>query len=325
MRRSVVVSLALLLVVTATGWAAGAAEEEKFPAREIELYIGFAAGGGTDVLGRRIAENMEPELGVPVVVDNRPGAGALVANQQVVNARPDGYTLSLLLGNQFLQKHYKEADAWIDPLEDVTLIGVFNRDAWGIAVPANAPYRTFNEFVEYARANPGLQVGSGPPGTLYYWTWQAVVAETGIDLTIVPYDGTAQSLAAAAGEEMAAAGAGPGEAASLMDGGLVRMIGVAAEERIDAFPDIPTFAEQGFDIVVGPWRAIVGPAGMPDDVVQTLANALETAYYSDAFQRFIRENGHGAFFRGPGEDGRAFFEAEDRFFYNLMAAQGQAR
>jgi tripartite-type tricarboxylate transporter receptor subunit TctC len=324
MGKKTVVFCVLLMVMVTAVWATGASEGEPYPAREITLYVGFSAGGGTDVLARRMAQNMEPFLGVPIVVENRPGAGALVANQQVANADPDGYTLSILLGNQFLQKHYKEADAWIDPLEDVTLIGVFNRDAWGIAVPASAPYDTFDEFVAYVEDNPGIQVGSGPPGTLYYWTWQAVVANTGIDVTIVPYDGTSQSLAAAAGEEVAAAGAGPGEAASLMDGGLVKMIGVAAEERVAAFPDIPTFAEQGFDIVVGPWRAIVGPAGLPDEIVTTLAEAMEAAYQSDDFQNYIRENGHGAFFRGP-EEGKAFFQAEDRFFYDLMAAQGQAR
>lgn len=315
----------LLVALAASVWASGAPEQEaEYPSREITLYVGFSAGGGTDVLTRRLAQNMEPELGVPVLVENRPGAGALVANQQVSEAEPDGYTLSVLLGNQFLQKHYKEADAWIDPLEDVTLIGVFNRDAWGIAVPASAPYDTFNEFIDYAEENPGLQVGSGPPGTLYYWTWQAVIANTGVDLTIVPYDGTSQSLAAAAGEEVGAAGAGPGEAASLMDGGLVKMIGVAAEERISVYPDIPTFVEQGFDIVIGPWRAIVGPPGMPEEIVDTLAGALEAAYNSDDFQQFIRENGHGAFFRGP-EEGQDFFESEDRFFRDLMAASGQAR
>lgn len=300
-------------------------EETVFPEREITLYIGFSAGGGTDILSRRVAQNMEQELGVPIVVENRPGAGALVANQQVANARPDGYTLSILLGNQFLQKHYRQADAWIDPLTDVTLIGVFNRDAWGIAVPAEAPYQTFEEFVTYAEANPGLQVGSGPPGTLYYWTWQAVIAATGVNLTIVPYDGTSQSLAAAAGGEVAAAGAGPGEAASLVDSGLLRMIGVASEERVPAFSDIPTFQEQGFDIVVGPWRAIVGPPNMPEDVVATLADALKRAYESSDFQNYIRENGFGAFFRGSGADGQAFFEAEDRFFRDLMVADGQAR
>lgn len=323
-RKTLVVAV-LLMLVAASGWASGASEQEAdFPTREVTLYVGFSAGGGTDVLTRRLAQNMEPALGVPVVVENRPGAGALVANQQVSQADPDGYTLSVLLGNQFLQKYYQEADAWIDPLEDVTLIGVFNRDAWGIAVPESAPYDTFEEFIAYAEENPGVQVGSGPPGTLYYWTWQAVIANTGVDLTIVPYEGTSQSLAAAAGEEVAAAGAGPGEAASLMDGDLVKMIGVASEERISVYPDIPTFAEQGFDIVVGPWRAIVGPPGMPEDVVETLAGAVESAYNSDDFQGFIRENGHGAFFRGP-QEGKDFFESEDQFFLDLMEAAGQAR
>ncbi|TVQ36389.1 MAG: tripartite tricarboxylate transporter substrate binding protein [Spirochaetaceae bacterium] len=325
MKKLIVLSIALAVLLSANVWSRGEPEPEvAFPTREIEIYVGFAAGGGTDVLARRIAEGMEPELGVPVIIDNRPGAGGLVAVQQVVNARPNGYTLAIILGNQFLQKHFKQADAWMDPLTEVTLIGVFNRDAWGIAVPVDAPYDTFSEFVDYARNNPGLPVGSGPPGTLYYWTWQAVVAHTGIDLTIVPYEGTALSLSAAAGEEVVAAGAGPGEAASLMDAGLVKMIGVAAEERVSVFPDIPTFREQGFDIVIGPWRGLVGPAGLPDTVRDRLANALENAYNSQRFQDFIREQGHGPFFRGP-EDGMGFFREEDTFFFDLMDAQGQAR
>jgi tripartite-type tricarboxylate transporter receptor subunit TctC len=314
-----------MTIAGAAVWGAGTAEpREKFPTKPIEIYVGFAAGGGTDILARQLARNMEPVLGQSVVIVNKGGGGGLIALKEMAAKRADGYTLGLLLGNQFLQKHYKGSETWIDPLTEVILLGVFNLDPWGIAVQASAPFNTIQEVIAYARRNPGLKVGAGSPGTLYYWTWQALMDATGINLTIVPFGGTALSLTSLAGGELAAAGAGPPEADSLMKSGLVKMIGIASNERLAAYPNIPTFKEGGFDMVIGPWRSLVGPKGIPDDVAKILADAVEKAYKSEPFQKFIREQGFGAFFRDRVE-GKKFFEQEDEFFRSLMKKRGELR
>ncbi len=324
MKKVLMAGVVFVLLVSVV-WATGQRESEMaFPTKTIEIYVGFAAGGGTDILFRQLARNMEPILGQSIVIVNKGGGGGLIALKEMEVKRPDGYTLGALLGNQFLQKYFQGSETWMDPMTDVTLLGVFNRDAWGIAVQADAPYDNIQEFIAYAKKNPGLQVGAGAPGTLYYWTWQALMETADIDLTIVPFGGTALSLTALAGGELVAAGAGPSEADSLMSSGLVKMIGVASTERHDAYPDIPTFQEDGFDMVIGPWRALVGPKGMPDSVVEILAHAVREAYHSDAFQTFIKEQGFGPFYRDP-VDGMVFFHEEDEFFRGIMDRSGELR
>ena len=322
----VIASLSLAVIITAVIWNVGLREptEGAFPSRPIEILVGYSAGGGTDVLTRRLAGNMEKTLGVPINIINKPGGGGLVAMQELVARPADGYTLGVLLGNQFLQKHFNGADSWIDPLQDVTLIGVFNRDVWGIAVQDAAAYDTLDQFISYARANPGLCVGAGSPGSLYYWTWEVLMDMTGIELTIVPYGGTSQALTALAGGELVATGALPSEAESLAQSGLAKMIGVASETRLTTYPNLPTFIEQGYNLVIGPWRSIVAPAGLPEDVSERLQVALQNAYESDDFQAFMESRDFGPLYRGPTE-GMEFLRQEDQFFRTLMERRGQAR
>ena len=320
------VLIGLVLLITLSLWAAGQPELKKvsFPEKTIEIYVGFAAGGGTDILARQLARNMEPVLGKSVVIVNKNGGGGLIALKEMAVKPADGYTLGLLLGNQFLQKYYKGSDTWIDPLTEVTLLGVFNQDPWGIAVKADAPFNNITEFIEYAKKNPGLRVGAGSPGTLYYWTWEALMEAAGIKLTIVPFGGTALSLTALAGGELSAAGASPSEADSLVSAKLVKMIGVSSEERLAAFPNVRTFTEDGFDLVIGPWRALVGPKGMPTEIVKILEKAVRDAYYSDAFQTFIKEQGFGPLYLDTVE-GLEFFKQEDTFFREIMKKSGELR
>lgn len=295
-----------------------------YPSRPIEILVGYSAGGGTDVLTRRLARNMEGKLQTPVNIINQPGGGGLVAVQELTAAPADGYTLGVLLGNQFLQKHFRGADAWIDPLHDVTLLGVFNRDVWGVAVPDGSPYETVSEFISYARANPGLRVGAGSPGSLYYWAWEALMEMAEIELIIVPYGGTAHALTAVAGGELAAAGAMPSEADALVQSGLLKMIGVASEDRVPGYPAVPTFLEHGWHLVIGPWRSIVAPAGLAEEVASVLEEAIHDAYRSPDYQRFLETRGFGPLYRGRME-GAEFFRQEDQFFRGLMERRGQAR
>ncbi len=295
-----------------------------FPTKEITILCGFSAGGGTDVLTRKLAQNMEIFLGEPVLVVNRPGGGGLVSMKELVVEKPDGYTLGVLLGNQFLQKYLADEVSWIDPLEEVTLIGVFNADAWGIAVQADAPYDTLPEFIDYVKENPNIKVGAGSPGSVYYWAWEALMDMVDIQLNIVPYEGTSLALKAVAGGELTACGAGAPEADSLVRSDLVKMLGISAENRLAAYPDVPTFMEQGVDFVWNTWRSIVGPAGIPEEVSNILVDAVREAFYSEDYQNFVDTQGFGALYLGP-EDGMDFYRSQDTLFKSLMKNAGKIR
>jgi len=298
--------------------------EAVFPTKNITILCGYSVGGGTDVLSRKLAQNMEKYLDQPVVVVNKPGGGGLVSMQELVVSKPDGYTLGVLLGNQFIQKHLGTVVSWIDPLEEVTLIGTFNADAWGVVVKADAPYNTLPEFIDYLKNNPNVKVGAGSPGSLYYWAWEALMGVADVQVTIVPYTGTSLALKAVAGGELVSCGAGAPEADALVRSDLVKMLGIAAEKRLDAFPDVPTFKEQNFNLIFGPWRSIVAPIGIPQEAFNVLTEAVKEAFYSEDFQNFIRIQGFGGFYLGP-EDGMNFFKNQDELFKSLMKKAGKLR
>ena len=298
--------------------------EAVFPTKSITILCGYSVGGGTDVLSRKLAQNMEKYLGQSVIIINKPGGGGLVSMQELVVSKPDGYTLGVLLNNQFIQKHFATVVSWIDPLKDVTLIGVFNTDAWGVTVKADAPYNTLPEFIDYLKNNPNIKVGAGSPGSLYYWAWEALMDVADVQVTIVPFKGTSLALKSVAGGEIVACGAGAPEADSLVRSDLVKMLGIAADKRLAAFPDIPTFKEQDFNLIFGPWRSIVAPVGIPKDAFNALTEAVNKAFYSEDFQSFIRTQGFGGFYLNP-EDGMNFFKSQDELFKSLMKRAGKLR
>lgn len=297
-----------------------------FPEKPITMLIGFGAGGGTDTVGRKIAMEMEKALGQPVVVVNKPGGGGLVSWKELVAAEPDGYTIAVFLPlNAAIQKHLATSKAWIDPLNDIRMLGMVNADAWGIAVKADRPFDDIGGFVEWVKANPGAKVSDGGPATAYHWAWEAFMDRFGLDLRTVTYKGaTAGGLKAVAGGEVVAAGAGAPEASSMVSAGLVKMLGVASETRNEAAPDVPTFKEQGFDFVFGPTRGIAAPAGTPDDVAQVLADAVKTAFESESFQAHLKSSGQGGWYLGP-EEATEYVKKTDEEFRTLIDKAGMLR
>lgn len=296
-----------------------------YPEKRIEWLVGFAAGGGTDLVSRKIAQGMEESLGQPITIVNKPGAGGLVALQEAVTMPADGYTLATFVtNNALIQKHYKDVVSFVDPLEQLTIVGMVNADYWGIAVPASAPYDTLEGFIEHLKANPGAKVSDGGPGSAYHWGWRTFEDVTGVDVDTVTYGGTSAALKALAGGELTASSTALAEAAPLVEAGLVKVLGVAAEERYESFPDVPTFKEQGTDMVYGPSRGIAAPAGLPQDVLDTLAEAVKTAFESDQYQNFLSQSGYSGLYMGP-EEATAFIASEEERLKDLMERAGVLR
>lgn len=292
----------------------------------IRMLIGFEAGGGTDIIARMIAMEMQKTLGQPVVCINRPGGGGLVSWRELVASPPDGLTIAIFLPlNASIQKHLRTSMTWVDPVEDIRFLGMVNRDPWGVAVRADAPFHDINGFVEWIRAHPRAKLGDGGPATAYHWAFEDMMDRFGFRNKTVTYRGaTASSLLAVAGGEVVAAGAGPSEADSMVRAGLVKMIAIAADERNPVYADIPTFREQGFDFTFGPARGFAAPAGTPDDQVQMLAEAIKRAYESESFQDYLKTSGQGGWYLSP-QDGEAFIKETDAKFHDLIQKAGLAR
>lgn len=258
--------------------AAPGAAQSRFPERAITLLVPFAPGGIADLTARAVAEQMAKSLGVPVVVDNRPSAGSIVASQAVATARPDGHTLLLMSnGNAVSVGLFRKLP--YDPLKDfapITTLGYFDI---GVFVAASGRFATLRDAVAFAKANPGkLNVGTIAPGSTQHLAAKLFETTAGIDVLSVPYKGSPAVLQALRAGEVDLAFEIVGPMVPQVAAGVVRALAVSSGERNPALPDVPTVQQAGvagYD--VASWNALAAPAGTPPEVIERLGRAARDA------------------------------------------------
>ncbi len=251
------------------------AQPKGFPEKPIKLVIAFPAGGPTDITMRQLAENASKVLGQPVVVENKPGAGGTLPAQALQTAPADGYTVGQIPLGVF-RLGYTTKISW-DPIKDISYVINVTGYAFGIVVPANSPFKNWADFLAYAKANPGkLTYGSTGTLTSPHLTTEILAQQAGIELTHVPYKGSADlMLALQSGQLMA--GADSTGFAPLVEGGKLRVLNTWGAKRLAKFPDAPTLKELGYDIVQNSPFGIGAPKGTPPDVVKKLHDAFKQA------------------------------------------------
>lgn len=269
-----------------------------FPTRPITMIVPWAAGGGTDAVGRMLAQELSGQLGQPVNVVNREGAGGIVGHTAMIEAPADGYTIGLATAEITT---YAAIGSSSITAGQMTPIALINFDAAAFNIAANSPWQSVEEALADIAANPGQYRASGMPvGAAYHLAFAGFMQAHDVDplaLTMVPSQGAAPGF-----QELAAGGvhvvpSSLPEAQPMRDAGRVRTLAVLSAERLEQFPDVPTVEEAtGTPSVGGTWRGIVGPAGLSDDVVATLEAAVQAAYESDAFQEFMTSRGFGVQF-----------------------------
>jgi tripartite-type tricarboxylate transporter receptor subunit TctC len=264
-----------LLCLALLGFAATAAHAQAFPSRPIKLVIAFPAGGPTDITMRQLAENASKIIGQPVVVENKPGAGGTLPAQALQTAPADGYTIAQIPLGVF-RLPYTTKINW-DPIKDISYVINLTGYAFGIAVPADSPIKNWNEFVAYAKANPGkLTYGSTGTMTSPHLTTELIAQQLGIQLQHVPYKGSADLSQAVLGNHLMAIADSTGFA-PLVEAGKLRVLNTWGEKRLAKFPDAPTLKELGLDIVQNSPFGIGAPKGTPPDVVKKLHDAFKQA------------------------------------------------
>jgi tripartite-type tricarboxylate transporter receptor subunit TctC len=246
--------------------------EAAYPNRPIKLIVPYPAGGTTDLLGRLVADQLKTGLGATAIVENKPGAGTMLAAEYVARSVPDGYTVmiatSATLGiNKSLYRNLR-----YDPLKDFSPISLVAAIPFALIVNPAVPVKTLGEFIAYAKANPGLTYGSAGNGTPHHLGAEMLKAATGIDARHVPYKGGVPAmLDLIAGQTSFMVMDLPPALPQIRDG-KVRALGVTTLKRVAAAPDIPTLSESGlvgFELVG--WQGIVAPAGTPRPIVDQLA------------------------------------------------------
>ncbi|MDD0840994.1 tripartite tricarboxylate transporter substrate binding protein [Curvibacter sp. HBC61] len=269
-RRQLIQLATASLAATALG-----AQAQAFPSKPIKLVIAFPAGGPTDITMRSLAENASKILGQAVIVENKPGAGGTLPAQGLQSAPADGYTLAQIPLGVF-RMPYTTKMTW-DPLKDLSYVLNVTGYAFGLVVRSDSPIKNWNDFVAYARANPGkLTFGSTGTLTSPHLTMELVANKLGIELSHIPYKGSADLMQAVVGGHVMAAADSTGFAPQV-EAGKLRVLNTWGDQRLAKFPDAPTLKELGLDLVQNSPFGIAAPKGTPPEVVKRLHDAFKKA------------------------------------------------
>ena len=250
----------------------------QFPSKTMTFVVPYPAGGANDMLGRLIGQKMSEALGGTNIVDNKPGAGALLGASAVARAVPDGHTLLIGgLATHAASPHLLKAD--YDPLKDFEPVGMIG-SAPIIAITFNeSPYKTLKDVVDTARKDPkGVMYGSSGNGSPLHLAGELFTAQNKIDMTHIPYKGGNAHIMDLIGGRVPVIFDTATNCVPLLKSGKVRALAVGASARLPDFPNVPTFAEAGYpQFDFSAWYAVFAPAKTPKDVVAKLSGALSTA------------------------------------------------
>ncbi len=261
------------LAALATTALPGLARAQSFPARPIRLICPWPAGGSTDAVMRSLAESAGKALGGQMIVDNKPGASGMLGPNELVNAKPDGYTLSQLTIGVLRLPHMQKMQ--FDPMRDFTYIACLTGYTFGLVVRADSPIKSVKDLVDYAKANPEkFSYGSTGNGTTPHLAVEEFASRAGIKLQHVPFKGNADGMQALLGGHVMAhsdaTGWGPH-----VDAGTCRLLATYGSKRTKRWPNVPTLTELGYDTVSESPFGIGAPKGMDPAITQRLHDAFK--------------------------------------------------
>jgi tripartite-type tricarboxylate transporter receptor subunit TctC len=314
-------SIASIIAGFALGIAAalGGAQAQTFPSQPITLVVAWPPGGGSDISMRLLADALSKQIKVPVVVLNKPGAGGAIGHREIANAKPDGYTIGMFSSGG-IALPYLNAQA--NTFDELQPIAFFGEDPNALEVSIASGIGSLKEYVERARANPGkIKNGNDQPGGSSYIAAALYEKKLGVKLTLVSYAGFSPTVIGLMAGEVDSATVPVPDTVEQHKAGKLKILGVSATERHFLAPDIPTFREQGFDVVVGAWRCIAGPKGIPEDRLRFLETNVIAALKDPEFQNKAKQAG---FVVAPA-DAKATYErwqADDAELYPILLDAG---
>jgi len=310
----------LISVVLASGLAGRA---DDYPNRPITLMVPYAAGGGNDLIARAVADRMGEALGQSIVIENRGGAGGIIATRQVARADPDGYTLLIGGTGTLAIDPTLYANVGYDPRRDFAPVGLIATGALVLVVHPSVPARSVAELIALAKREPGvLNYASAGSGSGIHLAAELFASMAGISLTHVPYKGSAPALADLIGGHVALYFSSLPPAIGLVRDGKLRALAVTGATRSSVFPDLPTVAEAGvpgYEAVLH--YGIVAPAGTPRSIIDRLNTELRAALASAQVQARLAGEGAEALPSTP-EQYAEDIDREERKWSNIVKTAG---
>ncbi|WP_379128337.1 tripartite tricarboxylate transporter substrate binding protein [Paenibacillus sp. sgz500958] len=284
-----------------------------FPRKPITLIVPYAAGGGTDITARALAKATEKVLGQPVVVVNRTGGGGSVGLMEGANAKGDGYTVTFLPAELTTLPHLGLLPITYEAFKPIAQT---NFDPSAITVRAESPFKTVNEFLDYAKSHPG-EIKMGNAGTGSIWHLAAVTLEqgTGVKFAHIPFEGAGPAVSALMSGFVDAVPVSPAEVKKYVDEGKLRTLAINADKRSEALPGVPTLEEQtGINVgFTSTWRGLAVPKDTPNEIAELLTSAFIKGTEDEEFRAAMKMNGLGLLVKDGKGFSRQLKESHDLF------------
>jgi tripartite-type tricarboxylate transporter receptor subunit TctC len=268
--------------------------QQTYPSRPIRIIVPFSPGGGGDLTARKIAIKLAERTGTSVFVENRAGASGNIGAESVVRSAPDGYTLLSTSSTYGIQAALNKTP--FHPLNDVTPIIALARSPAVLIVAPNAPFKTLKDVITAAKRYPGeVTFGTAGVGAIAHMNMEHLASVAGIRMTHVPYKGSSQALTDMLAGNIAITTANPAVAAPMVKAGRIRALAVGGAQRLPSMPNVPTYPEAGlpgFDPY--DWKAILGPKGVPQEVVSRLNTEINGILKEKEFATVLEADGSTA-------------------------------
>ena len=264
---------------------APALAQAEYPNRPIRIVVGFTPGGGNDIIARVFGQKLSESLGQPVIIENKPGAGAILATEYVARSAPDGYTLLVGASGAMVINPAVYQKLNYDTMRDFKPVSELGSFPLILIVNAKSPFKSLADLVAYAKANPDKANYSSSSAAFQLAT-ELFKQKTGVPMQMIPYKGANDSVTAVISGEVTATIADAGPVTSQVTGGNARALAVAAPNRAESLPDVPTMKEAGADVEAVLWSGIFVPAATPPDIVAKLeAEFVRIARLPDVVSR----------------------------------------
>ena len=304
----------------------GNAAAQQFPSKPVRIVVSYPPGGPVDVLARPLAEGLQKLWGGnPVIVENKPGANAIIGTDYAAKQPADGHTLLLANDPSLSSNQYLFSKLPYDPVKDLAPVATIATTTLILLVPASLPANTLPELIALAKKNPGkLTYGSIGPGSVTHLDAEAFASAAGIKLTHVPYKGTGEVVPALLAGQIDMALSAIGPSLAHIRSGKMKALALAQPQRSALVPDVPTFAEGGVPFEAKSWFAIAVPAGTPRPVIDRIAADVRRVVGEPQYrEKYITAQGLDAFTLGPDEF--AAFLAKDREKYAQRVKNANVR
>ena len=292
-----------LCVLVIAGFAH--AQAPAWPNKPVRMIVSWPAGGSGDAVARLVAERVSKNIGQPIIVDNRAGAGGTIGTLAVVRAEPDGYTLLFAAPSELSVAGATVKSLQYDPIKDLQPITQIMRGPYALVAHPSFPPNTLAELIAYAKANPGkVNYASFGSNTLNHLYGEMLKSEAGIDTVHVPYKGGAPAMADLLGGQVQYMFENIGIVLPLIKAGKLKALAVMAPQRLPSAPSLPTMGEAGLDMGSGTWLGLLAPAKTPKPVIERLRAEVVTALNSPELRKAFEDRSIQPVGSTPDEFGR---------------------